>query len=201
MLNGDQTEDPRQSQYIRGKKDREDTQIEPEEGEDKRERMEESIQKIKKMDKISNADVIAMFEVLLSKVETVKTDLTQQIESLRKEKLETDNKLNKLEENQKNNTQKVNKVCEQQANCEDKVNRLRNMALYQNQVINELNQKVEGLQKEGMSDKLVIKGIMEKDKEGKENCMEVVKHFFKHTMEIEQEVHVKRVYRMGKGKV
>ena len=151
---------------------------------------------------ISNETVVQMFEHLLTKVDAVKQDLSNEIQALKNEKDVNTEKINSLESKQTATEIKVSTVQKENVVMKDQVDHLMDAFVYQQQILDELNGKVETLQKSSMNKNLIIKGLIAtKTGSERENCVKTVRDFFQKVMEISEEISIKRAFRIGRGKV
>ena len=77
--------------------------------------------------------------------------------------------------------------------CELKLNEV---VIRQNQELNECKEKIEQIQEYNARKALQIRGLEEFEEE---NCIEVVKDFFKMKLKIRKEIEVKEAFWLGKG--
>ena len=81
--------------------------------------------------------------------------------------------------------------------CQEEIEMLKGTVIRQEQIIAECKAEIETLQVNQMRSNLIIKGIVQSEKE---NCKELVKNFFKEKLEITEEIKICSANRMGKGK-
>ena len=80
--------------------------------------------------------------------------------------------------------------------CELKLNEVTGVVIRQNQELNECKEKIEQIQEFNARKILRIRGLEEFEEE---NCVDVVKDFFKTKLKIRKDIVVKEAYRVGKG--
>ena len=90
---------------------------------------------------------------------------------------------------------------EKQDKHELKVRLLMNIVIHQEERIKFLESKITAAYEHEIKPNLVVSGIVEDKDETKQNLFELVKSLFSGVMEIEQEIEVNDVYRMGEGRV
>ena len=143
---------------------------------------------------ITNEKVAKMFDMLISHMVEIKTDLQVEIQQERTDK---ERRIVQLEQNQIKGDNEVKKVKDANSFLMTKIDKLADTVARQDQVISELHNKIEIMEKEKLKPNLLIKGIQE---EQDENCVELVQNFFKEKMEIDEIVGIRKAFRIGKGK-
>ena len=115
-----------------------------------------------------------MFKSLLSSVVGVKSGLLQEIKELKELHTSNSTKIVEMEQKQKEKEKEVELVKKDLVSCEDEMERMVNMIARQNQIIAELHNKVDDLEKNKYKSNLFIKGI---DFGDDEQCVQVMKDF------------------------
>ena len=85
----------------------------------------------------------------------------------------------------------------QNAVSEHRISQLIDVQSRQQHVIQELKNKVDALERDRIWPNLIISGIRETEEE---NSMTVVKNFFKEILGLVHDIHMKKAFRIGKGK-
>ena len=129
------------------------------------------VMEINNMGAVSNEQVMSMFSQLLSSINESKTELSREIQQLRTEK---DANIQDMERKQLAQEVKLVKLENENLLCKRQIGQLNDALAFQNQVMLELRQKVDNIQKDQLRPNLIVHGILE---ESKENCLAKAKSF------------------------
>ena len=136
---------------------------------------------------ISAATVCEVFNTLISSMTTVKEELSNEIKELKEEKFAKATKMETIKLNQTTQTRKITKLEQEKNLHHTKLIQLSDTVAYQSQVIQELQNKLKAY--------LIVQGITEEVKrDEEEDCIEVMKSFFKSMMGISKDMPMKRAY-------
>ena len=119
------------------------------------------------------------------------------IRKLREEKNNVAQRVDRIKEKQVSQEVKTAIIEDDMELCKVKIDQLSGVVAYQDQVIQELNSKVEHMEVDKLRPNLVIQGIIETERE---DCIQQAQLFFTNQLEITDQILIRKAYRIGKGK-
>ena len=149
---------------------------------------------IKMPSQVTNETVLEMFQQLITKIDSVKTDLTSQIQDV---KLNNTTKCEAITKDVKDNRSDINKLQDQCKIQDIKLTQMADTIANQGQVIDELKSQMLHVRRDKLRPNLIIHGIIEKKGE---NLTNVLQGFFTQTMKITKPILIKKAHRLGNGK-
>ena len=141
-------------------------------------------------------EVKDMFMKIMQKMNTLQNSVDSNIRSMKEENKNVAERVTKVEAAQTLQDQKISDVGGETKFMQSKMTMMAGVIERQSQVINELNYKLEAIELRKLRPNLMITGLTETKNE---ECVTVVKNFIKDRMEIEDEIGIKRAYRVGKS--
>ena len=145
------------------------------------------------MAQFSNNKVAQMFQQIMTNINDMKTELKE----LKEDKTSNETSIKAIQQEQTAQNTEVELLKKENKMCKKKLNQLADELQHNKHVVNELYTKMQFLEKDKLRPNLIISGIQEnKD----ENCIAVVKNFFKNELSLVHDVQIRRAHRLGKGK-
>ena len=92
---------------------------------------------------------------------------------------------------------RLNHIEEVLSNTETRVNLIGNCLIRHEEHFESSQEDMKMTKRNKAHPNLVVRGLIEKDKETQEECIQDVVNFFKEEMSIDQDILVKKAYRMG----
>ena len=163
------------------------------------EKIENPIIDVKELEKaeISNAMVVNMFQQLMSSMNSMKQDLSSEIQNLRSEKEGNSDRIDAIQVTQKSQGDDIRQLKKENKHYKKQVSKLADAVAFQRHVITELCNKTDVHELDKYKPNLIIQGLPEKKEE---NCMTEVKEFFKEKLNLVHDIQIKYAYRIGNGK-
>ena len=146
---------------------------------------------------ISNTEIRDMFAKVLTEVQSIKCDISNSIDGLETLQGNREAKVQLLESAQESLKKEVSTANEEIKSCKSKMSQMADVIDRQGQMINELKDAMENMEKDKFRNNLFIKGL---DYDEDENCTDVVKDFFKTRMKITETIELRKANRVGKSK-
>ena len=151
-------------------------------------------------DNMSNGDMIRLFmQTMTAHKEEIKAEIRKgetRLDTLENKQTEINDTITTLKFNEMQTKVKTTSLETEVTNLKTQVLNLTNVVVRQDSLLTELQSKDKFNDKCTMRANLIIKGIVESEKE---NCFDKVKSFFKNTLQIEKEIAIQIAHRIGKG--
>ena len=146
------------------------------------------------MEELQKQDLKTMMLTIATSINDLKTDMMEEIKSIKESKEETKKKIDSMV------TAKVNeelmKTKAELRGCQLQINELTSVTIRQEQMIAECKNEIESLQMYVSRKNLLIKGVVVSHNQ---TCKDAISNFFKEKLKIEEEIPIKKAYRLGKA--